>query len=98
MYEKIANSGLHDYELVSIAVSYSEGEIVITLRTPENVDESIQISDFASFKISHQEPWGRGKYIVFSNLYRIKAGLTLCEMELNSGDIVQIEFQEGDLR
>lgn len=89
--ELFKSSQLHDYELLEINVNYINVEINIKLKSPAGVDCDINISNFISCEVSHKEPWGSGKYIVFSNeTYDETKKIKIMELELNSGDIVKI--------
>lgn len=94
MLERFLNSGLHDYEMVSIEVNYSKAQVSLLLREPQEGDKLYCIEKFSYFEISHKEPWGKGKYICSSDLYRKNNDEWGCEIELNSGDIIKVEFQK----
>lgn len=88
------NSKLHDYELIGLDINYLDFEINIRLKSPAGLDCDINIENFMSCEVSHKEPWGSGKYIVFSNeSYDEIKKIKIIELELNSGDLVKITKQ-----
>lgn len=90
---KVKHSGIHDDELISIAVDYNKALLEIQLRTPVGEDYKICIKKFCIFEISHQEPWGKGTYVCSSEIsYDESTDRYLLEMELNSGDKIMVKY------
>lgn len=90
------NSGLHDYEIADICVIYSQGRIVLNMKTPQGADFLLVINCFVSFKITHMENWGKGKYICSSDVKKEhSSSTTLLEIKLNSGDEIEIRFEDA---
>ena len=91
--KKVKHSGIHDAELMSIAVDYNKAFLEIQLKTPEGEDYKICIEKFCLFEISHQEPWGKGTYVCSSEIsYDESLDMYLLEIELNSGDKIMIKY------
>lgn len=87
------DSGLHDYEISDLVVNYSD-EFVLLMLIGENGEQFfVKIDKFISFRISHIEEWGKGKYIYYSNLVRdYNNNIHSVEVQLNSGDEIQVDF------
>lgn len=86
----ISNSGLHDYEFISISVDYVKANIYILLNDLKCNRINLSIEGFTDLRITHREPWGKGTYIVSSDMEKIDK--THIIFELNSGDTIHIEF------
>ena len=86
----ISNSGLHDYRVISLRIDNDTSIIEITLTDLHQKRVSILIERFTHLKITNREPWGKGTYIVSSDIRQIKDA-TIIIIELNSGDIIHIE-------
>ncbi len=89
--QRISNSGLHDYKLISVSIDYDTSIIEISLTDLHQKRVNILIEKFTDLRISNKEPWGKGTYIVSSDIQQIKDA-TIMIIELNSGDIIHIEF------
>ncbi|MBR1423812.1 MAG: hypothetical protein IJ571_10280 [Ruminococcus sp.] len=89
--KQISNSGLHDYKVISVHIDNDTSTIEIALTDLHQKRVNILIDKFINLKISNREPWGKGTYIVSSDIQQIK-DVTIMIIELNSGDIISIEF------
>lgn len=89
--KQISNSGLHDYKVISVRIDNDTSTIEIALTDLSQKRVNILIEKFINLKISNREPWGKGTYIVSSDIQQIK-DVTIMIIELNSGDIISIEF------
>jgi hypothetical protein len=87
----ISDSGLHDYKLRSVRIDNDTSVIEIALTDLHKKRVNILIEKFTDLKISNREPWGKGTYIVSSDIRQIKDAVIMT-IELNSGDIIHIEF------
>lgn len=93
--ELISNSAIHDYELNEISINYVKNNVKLIISLyPEQI-QIIQIDNFINFEISHNEPWGTGKYINYSEIdYTSNKESYFISIELNSGDIIKIQCQK----
>lgn len=99
MYEykrNFSNSNLHDYEFREINLCYDTSKILIILRDSTSKLYDIEICNVKFFSLSHYEPWGIGKYICSSDVYENCDGLQEIVLELNSGDVVKILYEEKE--
>ncbi|MBR5684491.1 MAG: hypothetical protein IKW96_14650 [Ruminococcus sp.] len=87
-----ADSGLHDYETVSFCVDYSASRVEIYLRDARGCGAELVICPFSELNITHREPWGKGSYIVSSELL-IEENDKALSFELNSGDSITIRYK-----
>lgn len=95
--ELAQNSGLHDYELVSLMVDYTAATIALNMVSPmvDHVTSKVNIliPNFIDCSISCQEPWGKGRYIFSSEIQSIDPVTRKLEILLNSGDIIAIYYK-----
>lgn len=89
----LADSGLHDYELIKLSADYTRGEVSLELRDPVGQPESLMIGGLLSVEMTRTQPWGEGSYIVSSDLTDCESGSKLAEIQLNSGDEIRIEYK-----
>lgn len=96
--ELAKNSGLHDFEVMSLVVDYAKATIILNMVSPllNNTSSQISmcISNFISFSISRQEPWGSGKYIYSSDIQNMEVGIYKLEIQLNSGDLIIVNYRQ----
>lgn len=92
----IRDSGLHDYEILNINVNYSDASINLQFKDHSGVLRCLKINDFTMFRISHNEEWGKGKYVASSDLELNDINKTLdLEIQFNSGDIIFIQYVQN---
>ena len=89
----LADSGLHDYELIKLSADYTRGEVSLELKDPVGQSESLMIGGLLSVEMTRTQPWGEGSYIVSSDLTDCESGSKLDEIQLNSGDEIRIEYK-----
>ena len=89
----LADSGLHDYEVVRLSCDYSRGEVSLELKDPVGQPENLMIGGLLSVEMTRTQPWGEGSYIVSSDLTDCESGSKLAEIQLNSGDEIRIEYK-----
>ncbi len=98
--ELVKNSGLHDFELVSFTVDYTNATVILDAVSPltNHVSRptSICIHGFTSFSVSRWEPWGSGKYIFTSAIQKTGVDTYRVELQLNSGDLILIDYKRED--
>lgn len=82
---------LHDYNLLSLNIDNIDAEITIILKDPDGNDIKLIIEGFTELKMPRREPWEKGTYIASSDLRKEK-DKSYIDIELNSGDTVNIEF------
>lgn len=87
-----SNSRIHDYELKSINVNYEDSIIHMEFRDDKLKLCNICIENFLSFHIEHEEAWGKGKYVLSSEV-ETRDGIYVIEIQLNSGDKCIINVQ-----
>ena len=87
------DSGLHDYELLLITVDYNHANVNMKFKDLKENTFEICIEKFWSFKIFHEEPWGKGKYVCSSDInYNNVVNAYSLEIELNSGDKIEVIY------
>lgn len=79
------NSNIHDYYLKNIKINYSEAIVDMDFIDLKNQLCSITICNIISVSMLHEEPWGKGTYVVSSDV-DIQDGVANIEIQLNSGD------------
>lgn len=89
----IADSGLHDYEVVRLSCDYSRGEVSLEMKDPVGQPENLMIGGLLSVEMTRTQPWCEGSYIVSSDLTDCESGSKLAEIQLNSGDEIRIEYK-----
>jgi len=90
----VEHSGLHDYEIIEMNINYNNATVVLQLRSPSGELSQLTINNFVLFKINHEEEWGKGKYVVSSDLELNDISKTYdLEIQLNSGDIIFISYK-----
>ncbi|MBE6870294.1 MAG: hypothetical protein E7494_16330 [Ruminococcus albus] len=89
----LADSGLHDYELIKLSADYTRGEVSLELKDPVGQPEKLMIGGLLSVEMTRTQPWGEGSYIVSSDLTDCESGSKLAEIQLNSGDEIRIEYK-----
>lgn len=80
------NSVLHDYEIERIEINYSEGTIFFQFTDSGQKKQNYEIKQFISINFTKNEEWGKGKYVVSSDV-SWNDGICIIEIQLNSGDI-----------
>lgn len=85
------NNALHDYEVGQISIDYSNGTIILNLISDRGEVIEFEINHFKSITFSKDEPWGKGKYIVSSDVKK-ENGEFILEFQLNSGDNCTMTF------
>ncbi len=81
---------MHDYEVVSLYIDNLNASVFIRLKDTYGSKLKMTINKFSNLNISHKEPWGKGSYIVSSDLQE-QDGSVIILIELNSGDIIAVE-------
>ncbi len=89
----IADSGLHDYEVVRLSCDYSRGEVSLEMKDPLGQPESLILGGVMSVEMTRTRPWGEGSYIVSSDIEESQDGIKLAEIQLNSGDEIRIGYK-----
>ena len=89
----LADSGLHDYELIKLSADYTRGEVSLEMKGPVGQPENLMIGGLLSVEMTRTQPWGEGSYIVSSDLTDCESGSKLAEIQLNSGDEIRIEYK-----
>lgn len=87
----IADSGLHDYKIDLISIDYTASKLVIMLKDLNGGDAELVVCTFSELNITHNEPWGKGSYIVSSELTS-EGGRETMLLELNSGDSITVKY------
>ncbi len=97
--ELAKNSGLHDFEVLAFTIDYAKATIVLNMISPMINNTSRQVSicitNFISISVSHQEPWGSGRYIYSSDIQYVRDDSYRLEIQLNSGDLLVVDYR-GD--
>lgn len=83
------NSVLHDYEIGKIEINYSEGTVSFQFIDSKQEKKDYVVKKIVSINITKNEKWGKGKYIVSSDV-SYNNGMWIIELQLNSGDICTV--------
>lgn len=83
------NSCLHDYEICKLEIDYSLGTILFKFLDETRQLKSCLIDKFLYVSFDKKEPWGKGKYVVYSDIYS-EDDTWVIEIQLNSGDTCKI--------
>ena len=86
-----AATRLHDYELISLSIDYSASRLVIMLKDFNGASAGLEICPFLELDLTHNEPWGKGSYIVSSEIV-VKDDKKELSLELNSGDSITVKY------
>ena len=84
------NSVLHDYEIGKMEINYSEGTVFLQFIDLKQAKKEYLIKQFISINFTKNEEWGKGKYVISSNVF-FDNGIWIIEIQLNSGDICIIK-------
>ena len=84
------NSVLHDCEIGRIEINYSEGTIFFQFIDSKHKKINYMIEQFISINFTKNEEWGKGKYVVSSDV-SCYDGIWIIELQLNSGDVCNIK-------
>lgn len=84
------NSALHDYKVEKIEIDYPKGSIILQFIDLKNKNIKIQINKFYLIEFTNYEEWGKGTYVVSSDIIS-KNGIYDIEIQLNSGDKCNIK-------
>lgn len=57
-YRNVVNSKIADYEVGNLCIDYVNNSIAIELKSPQNVLDILQFSDFEEITVTRTEPWG----------------------------------------
>lgn len=88
-YRCVANSKIADYEIGNLCIDYVNNSVIIELKTPTSVPDTLRFYDFEEVSITRKEPWGAGIYIAASELLNCGDKM-IVEIQLNSGDMIRI--------
>ena len=91
IYNFFSDSKIHDYEIGNIFINYLDNIIKIDFYNEKNELINICINDFKKISMVNKEPWGKGKYVVSSDV-EIYDEIRVVNIQLNSGDICKIEY------
>lgn len=92
----IANSGLHDYEVVNISVDYKGATVSIQMKDGSGIEVLMKISQTEFVRLTNDKPWGEGNYVCSSSIDEKNDGKKVFEIQLNSGDELSIQYS-GDI-
>ena len=77
---------LHDATLVSTEFIWQTGSVNILLRTSTNPDFKLRVTEVKAFQVTRNFDWGPSE-----QLNDIKISEELVSIEMQSGDIIQIQ-------
>ena len=89
--ERIVASDMHDYEVISLDVDYTNAATDLHLKDPYGKPIIMHITEIRDISVTHKEPWGKGTYIASSSIETNRKTRTLM-LELNSGDNIVLQF------
>ncbi|ADU23343.1 hypothetical protein [Ruminococcus albus] len=58
----LADSGLHDYELIKLSADYTRGEVSLEMKDPLGQPESLILGGVISVEMTRTRPWGEGSH------------------------------------
>lgn len=92
--EKVfGNSALHDYKMEKMEIDYPKGTIVLQFLNLRNTIKKFTIRQFIGIEFTNKEKWGKGTYVVSSDVFYIDNILNI-ELQFNSGDFCKIKCYE----
>lgn len=83
------NSVLHDCEIGKTEIDYSEGTVSFQFIDSKQEKREYVIKQFISICFTRNEEWGKGKYVVSSDV-SFDNGICVIKIQLNSGDICTV--------
>jgi hypothetical protein len=89
--DRIVASDMHDYEVISLDVDYTNAATDLHLKDPYGKAIIMHITEIRDISVTHKEPWGKGTYIASSSIETNRKNRTLM-LELNSGDNIVLQF------
>ena len=84
------DSALHDWKMEKIEIDYPQGTILLQFLTSKNETKNIMIRQFSEIQFTNKEDWGKGTYVVSSDISNLGAIINI-ELQFNSGDICKIK-------
>ena len=87
----VRSSGLHDARFMGLYADYDNAWVRLALVDKTNEPMEIYVKDVISMNMTRNEPWGKGSYVVASDISE-NEDHSLLTIELNSGDVIAIRF------
>lgn len=85
----VADSAIADYEIGNLCIDYVNNSVVIEMKTPRNVSDTLRFDNFEEVSITRKELWGAGIYVAASEVLNCGDKMVV-EIQLNSGDMIRI--------
>ena len=85
------DSNLHDYKMEKIEIDYPKGTILLEFLDSKNEIKNIIIRQFIEIEFTNKEEWGKGTYVVSSDVFNT-GDILIVEIQFNSGDICKIKY------
>ena len=100
---KLANidwSRLHDATLIAVSAEWQSGEARVRVRLGQARDQSAEIvvAGVRLLRWSREQPWGPSVSINEVRFQRVGEDRIRIELEVQSGDVVELEGDQVDLR
>jgi hypothetical protein len=96
---KIGWGDLHDASLVAISLDWGSGEASVRLRLSSEQARAaeIRVTATTSLRCPRQQPWGPSVSINEARVAPLPGGRVRLELELQSGDVIEIEGDAAEL-
>lgn len=90
---------LHDATLVAVTLSWASGEIHVRVRLSEEAARGaeIHVTGSTQLRCPRQQPWGPSVSINQVRLLSLQGGRKRLEIEVQSGDVIEIEGSAVEL-
>ncbi|SFC64377.1 hypothetical protein [Ruminococcus albus] len=89
----VRSSALHDARFIGLYTDYDNARVILTLFDKTNEPVEICVENVLSLSMTRNEPWGKGSYVASSDIVS-KDDCDLLTIELNSGDVIAISFND----
>lgn len=90
---RVRSSALHDARFIGLYTDYDNARVILTLFDKTNEPVEICVENVLSLSMTRNEPWGKGSYVASSDIVS-KDDCDLLTIELNSGDVIAISFND----
>ncbi|MEG1524624.1 MAG: hypothetical protein RRZ24_01080 [Clostridia bacterium] len=91
-FEQAGNSILHDFEFKGLKIDYTTEKAKLFFVDTNSMDKEIVVSKLVFACFEHSEKWGKGRYVVSSQVDKISTTIAEPKIVLNSGDTISIRF------
>ncbi|MEG0171097.1 MAG: hypothetical protein RSC45_08075 [Acinetobacter sp.] len=89
---------MHDWLLLSIDVDWIQSNLKVHLKNTQSEDKILLAEEFTAFQLSRKNEWGKSVSInQIINFSTLKNGNSFIQIEIQSGDLLEIEAKNIQL-